>query len=271
MNLMVIGAMKTVPCNDQSKENHHPTLQALNSFSRIFDLIVLVLLHIYSIVHSHQSHQLCYQTYFKSCYCLGNSLLNFLALLRKIFLFPYNPFFFYHTCVHESQEFKNSYFPPALHTYSMRPWIIQIVFTVHHALPCPDCLRDCVTKPGCCMDEGVLFMGDATLKKIFCLQDTLRGVGGRPPLTESLLQPERVLFLPSPLLREKTSASQRSGKQVRYHLTPPLFQLLIQTQAHIRSSVQEGLRPRLTSPLRKKSRKPYKSFKSTSSLEKWSR
>lgn len=153
----------------------------------------------------------------------------------------------------------------------MRPGIIQIVFTVQQALPCLDCLRDCVTKPGCCMDEGVLFMGDATLKKIFCLQDTLRGVGGRPPLTESLLQPERVLFLPSPLLREKTSATQRSGKQVRYLLTPPLFQLLIQTQAHIHSSVQEGLRLRLTSPLRKKSRKPYKSFKSTSSLEKWSR
>lgn len=41
-----------------------------------------------------------------------------------------------------SREFKNSYFPqesnvpPALYSFSMHLWIIQIVFTVHPALPC---------------------------------------------------------------------------------------------------------------------------------------
>lgn len=122
----------------------------------------------------------------------------------------------------------------------MHLWIIQIVFTGHHALPCLDCLRDCVTRPGCCMDADGLFMGDATLRKIFCLQETLRGVGGRPPLTESLLQPERVRFLLSPLLREETAVLQTPDKRAGYHLTPTHFQLLLQMQARTHSSVQAG-------------------------------
>lgn len=69
-----------------------------------------------------------------------------------------------------------------------------------------------VTRPGCCMAAGDLLIGDATLRKIFCLQETLRGVGGSPPLSESLLQLDRVLFLPSPLLQEKTAASQTPDK-----------------------------------------------------------
>ncbi len=89
-----------------------------------------------------------------------------------------------------------------------------------------------VTKPDGCMDADGLFRGDATLKKIFCLQETLRGVDGRPPLTESLLQPDRVLFLPSPLLWDKTAASQTPDKRVRCHLTPSLFQRLLQMQAY---------------------------------------
>ncbi len=97
------------------------------------------------------------------------------------------------------------------------------------------------TRPWCCMDAGGLFMGDATLRKIFCLQETLRGVRGRPPLTESLLQPDRVLFLPSPLLREKTAVSQTPDKGVRYHLTASLFQqplrLLTHTHTHTHTHV----------------------------------
>lgn len=46
-------------------------------------------------------------------------------------------------------------------------------------------------------------MGEATLKKILCLQETLRGVAGAAPLTESLLQVDRVLLRPSPLLQDK--------------------------------------------------------------------
>lgn len=91
--------------------------------------------------------------------------------------------------------------------------------------------RDRVTRPVCCMDADGLFMGDATLRKIFCLQETLRGVRGRPPLTESLLQPDRVLFLPSPLLREQTAVLETPNKQAGYHLTPTLFQLLLQMEA----------------------------------------
>lgn len=109
-------------------------------------------------------------------------------------------------------------------------------------LPCTHflCTWDCVTRPGCCMDADGLFMGDATLRKIFCLQETLRGVGGRPPLTESLLQPERVRFLLSPLLREETAVLQTPDKRAGYHLTPTLFQLLLQMQARTHSSVQAG-------------------------------
>lgn len=53
------------------------------------------------------------------------------------------------------------------------------------------------------MDADGLFMGEATLRKIFCLQETLRGVAGAAPLTESLLQVDRVLLRPSPLLQDK--------------------------------------------------------------------
>ena len=142
-------------------------------------------------------------------------------------------------CTKDVQEFKNSNFPqesnvpPALYSFAMHLWIIQSGFNEHRVLPRMNCLRDCVTRPGCCMDADVLFMGEATLRKIFCLQETLRGVGGRPPLRESLLQPDRVLFLPSPLLRDKTAASQTPDKRVSYHLTPALSQQLLQMQALI--------------------------------------
>lgn len=53
------------------------------------------------------------------------------------------------------------------------------------------------------MDADGLFMGEATLRKILCLQETLRGVAGGAPLTESLLQVDRVLLRPSPLLQDK--------------------------------------------------------------------
>lgn len=53
------------------------------------------------------------------------------------------------------------------------------------------------------MDADGLFMGEATLRKILCLQETLRGVAGAAPLTESLLQVDRVLLRPSPLLQDK--------------------------------------------------------------------
>lgn len=82
---------------------------------------------------------------------------------------------------------------------------------------------DRVARPVCGMDADGLFIGDATLRKIFCLQETLRGLRGRPPLNESLLQPDRVLFLPSPLLREKTAASVTPDKRVRCQLTQTLF------------------------------------------------
>ena len=59
-----------------------------------------------------------------------------------------------------------------------------------------------VRSPGSCMDAGGLFRGEATLRKIFCLQETLRGVATSAAPTESLLQADRVLFLPSPLLPE---------------------------------------------------------------------
>ena len=55
-------------------------------------------------------------------------------------------------------------------------------------------------RPGCCIDAEPLFMGEATRRNIFCLQETLRGVRGVAAFTLSLLQPDRVLFLPSPLL-----------------------------------------------------------------------
>ena len=130
-----------------------------------------------------------------------------------------------HVCAQfENMEFQSVSAPPALCSFSMHFWIIQSLFIVHHVMLCTNCQSDCVTRPGCCMDAEGLFMGEATLRKIFCLQETLRGVGGRPPLTESLLQADRVLFLPSPLLREKTAASQTPDKRVRCRVTPTLFQ-----------------------------------------------
>lgn len=134
-------------------------------------------------------------------------LLHFSALPSMIFLFPFKHFYFpAHACLkvigliivlfHKNQMFS---LPSAS---SMHLWI-HMVFTVHHVLPRMHCLTDCVARPGCCMDADGLFMGDATLRKIFCLQETLRGVGGGPPLTESLLQADSVLFLLSPLLQEE--------------------------------------------------------------------
>lgn len=73
------------------------------------------------------------------------------------------------------------------------------------------------------MDADGLFIGDATLRKIFCLQETLRRVWGRPPLSESLLQLDRVRFLPSPLLQKKTAVSETPAENARRHVTPTLF------------------------------------------------
>lgn len=79
--------------------------------------------------------------------------------------------------------------------------------------------------PGFCMDAGGLLVGEAILRKIFCLQETLRGGAGRPPaLSESLLQPDKLLFLPSPLLGESTAASQTPEKRGGRHVTPATFQ-----------------------------------------------
>lgn len=194
------------------------------------ELIILVLQQIYCVVQSH--HSLMFPT--KEDYAKGkksghenrqedhfHKLLQCLSDKDEVgkFLFLFSPYCFSHICMQfQSKTFQNSNFPQesnvalALCSFSMHLWIIQSVFIVHHVVPCLNCLRDCVTRPGCCIDADGLFMGDATLRKIFCLQETLRGVGGRPPLTESLLQPDRVLFLPSPLLREKTAASQTPDK-----------------------------------------------------------
>ena len=57
------------------------------------------------------------------------------------------------------------------------------------------------------MEADGLFKGEATLRKIFCLQETLRGVATSAAPTESLLQVDRVLFLPSPLLPERRQPS----------------------------------------------------------------
>lgn len=57
-------------------------------------------------------------------------------------------------------------------------------------------------RPSCCIAEGDLFTGDATRRKIRCLQEILRGVTGVPPaFRDSLLQVDEVLFLPSPSLQ----------------------------------------------------------------------
>lgn len=63
--------------------------------------------------------------------------------------------------------------------------------------------NSCLTahRPFCCIADGDLFTGDATRRKIRCLQETLRGVTGVPPaFRDSLLQVDEVLFLPSPSL-----------------------------------------------------------------------
>lgn len=70
------------------------------------------------------------------------------------------------------------------------------------------------------MDADGLFMGEATLRKILCLQETLRRAAGGGPLTESLLQVDRVLLRPSPLLQDK---------RLGYH---PLRHRHSSTQAH---------------------------------------
>lgn len=120
-----------------------------------------------------------------------------------------------------------------------------------------NCVWDCVIRPGCCIDADGLFIGEATLRKIFCLQETLRGVGGRPPLTESLLQPDRVLFLPSPLLREKM--------QRHRHTINDSGIILHQNSFGKHTSFSSQMHIHLTSPLRK----PYTSFWSTNSLSWW--
>lgn len=98
---------------------------------------------------------------------------------------------------------------------------------VHHSLPRLE-WSNYINRPGCCMAAGDLLIGDATLRKIFCLQETLRGVGGSPPLSESLLQLESVLFLPSPLLREKTAASQKCNKWVQHHPSSTLLSCFLE-------------------------------------------
>lgn len=51
-------------------------------------------------------------------------------------------------------------------------------------------------------------MGEATLRKMRCRQDTRRGVTGVPPaFSDSLLHVDEVLFLPSPSL-------QKANKQI---------------------------------------------------------
>lgn len=113
--------------------------------------------------------------------------------------------------------------PYALCLFYVHLRIIQSLVIVHHAVPSLNLpVNIFFTRPECCMDADGLFMGEATLRKIFCLQETLRGVWGRP-LSESLLQPDRVLFLPSPLLQKKAAASQTPNKSVRCYLTPTLF------------------------------------------------
>lgn len=81
----------------------------------------------------------------------------------------------------------------------------------------------CAYSPALCMAAVALFMGEATLRKIFWRQDTLRGVTA---VRESLLQPDRVLFLPSPLLshtqtqriRHNTDKSQNEIPHKTFHL-----------------------------------------------------
>lgn len=55
-------------------------------------------------------------------------------------------------------------------------------------------------------------MGDATLRKIFCRQETLRG-GSK--VKESVLQPDRDLFLPSPLPLQANKTIQYTLIQIR--------------------------------------------------------
>ncbi len=65
------------------------------------------------------------------------------------------------------------------------------------------CALKHVHPPMCCIEAEGLFMGEATLRKIFWRQETLRG---GTTVKESVLQPDRDLFLPSslPLQRNNT-------------------------------------------------------------------
>lgn len=66
----------------------------------------------------------------------------------------------------------------------------------------------------CCIAEGDLFMGEATLRKIRCLQEIRRGGTGVPPtLRDSLLQVDEVLFLPSPSLHCSLELCLRRGER----------------------------------------------------------
>jgi len=115
-----------------------------------------------------------------------------------------------------------------LNSCPMRLWIIYWALSF---APSTALRKDYGTTPVCCMDADGLFMGDATLRKIFCLQETLRGVWGRTPLNESLLQPDRVLFLPSPLLQKKIPSQRHPIKEsvVKLHRHPLSILLNVST------------------------------------------
>lgn len=100
--------------------------------------------------------------------------------------------------------------------------------------------------PECCMDAEGLFMGEATLRKILCLQETLRGVAGGGPLTESLLQVDRVLLRPSPLLQDhKRLGCHPVRHQYSFTRTHTLASAHTHTYTHAHtssfSSVSSGL------------------------------
>lgn len=90
------------------------------------------------------------------------------------------------------------------------------------------CALKHVHPPTCCIEAEGLFMGDATLRKIFWRQETLRG---GTKVKESVLQPDRDLFLPSslPLQRNKTMLTQMSrkatflGRVLSKHVAKPVI------------------------------------------------
>jgi len=75
-----------------------------------------------------------------------------------------------------------------------------------------------LSSPSCCIAEGDLFMGEATLRKMRCRQEIRRGVTGVPPaFRDSLLQVDEVLFLPSPSLdSEAVSCLVQQEKKERH-------------------------------------------------------